>query len=120
MRLVATHLRSRVRGICRVLRGVRRCLSLFVGFRFLARVRFGGSAFGSSGVVGYAVLTQQTQRAQLRMDATYPIEMPSLGFETLSVLRWHSWTVGAHGLLGRKGGMVPPGRIPTHCMVRGA
>jgi hypothetical protein len=38
------------------------------------------------------------------MDATYPIEMPSLGFETLIVLRWHSWTVGAHGLLGRKGG----------------
>ena len=50
-----------------------------------------------------------TQRAQLRMDATYPIEMPSLGFETLSVLRWHSWTVGAHGPLGRKGGYGPYG-----------
>lgn len=75
----------------------------FRGVSVFGSVWLRGSAFGSSGVVGYAVLTQQTQRAQLRMDATYPIEMPSLGFETLSVLRWHSWTVGAHGLLGRKG-----------------
>jgi hypothetical protein len=75
-----------------------------VGFRFLAQFGLGGLRLGRAGSWVTRFSLSKTQRAQLRMDATYPIEMPSLGFETLSVLRWHSWTVGAHGLLGRKGG----------------
>jgi hypothetical protein len=102
--LVATHLRSRVRGICRVLRGVRRYCSLFVGFRFLAWFGLGGLRLGRAG--SWVTPFSLSKLSELSSEWMLPTlsRCRLWAFETLSVLRWHSWTVGAHGLLGRKGG----------------